>query len=108
MVDKNGGISLQGKAGVLVLIDDKPTYLSGVDLNNLLSSISSAQVDQIELMTNPPAKYEASGNAGIINIKTKKNRIKGFNGSFTIAPGQGIYPKKISPLKHAPPIYSST
>src|SRR5205814_8002672 len=60
-VDRNGGISLQGKANVLVLIDDKPTYLSGAELNNLLSSMSSSQVENIELMTNPPSKYEASG-----------------------------------------------
>ena len=64
-----------GKTGVLVLIDDKPTYhLSGADLNNLLSSMSSSQVEQIELMTNPPAKYDASGNAGIINIKKRRTR----------------------------------
>jgi iron complex outermembrane recepter protein len=92
-VDRNGGIAMQGKAGVLVLIDDKPTYLSGAELNNLLSSMSSSQVDQIELMTNPPAKYDASGNAGIINIKTKKSKVKGFNGSFTVSAGQGVYPK---------------
>ncbi len=97
-VDRNGGIALQGKAGVLVLIDDKQTYLSGAELNNLLSSMSSSLVDQIELMTNPPAKYDASGNAGIINIKTKKNKVKGFNGSFTIAAGQGIYPKNNNSL----------
>lgn len=97
-VDRNGGIALQGKAGVLVLIDDKPTYLSGAELNNLLSSMSSSQVDQIELMTNPPAKYDASGNAGIINIKTKKNKAKGFNGSLTIAAGQGVYPKNNNSL----------
>jgi iron complex outermembrane receptor protein len=81
MVDRNGGISLQGKPGVLVMIDGKPTYLSGADLNNLLSSMSSGQVTQIELIANPTARYDASGNAGIINIKTKKNRQKGFNGS---------------------------
>lgn len=98
MVDKNGGISLQGKAGVLVMIDDKPTYLSGADLNNLLSSMSSTQVDQIELMTNPPAKYDASGNAGIINIKTKKNKVKGFNGTATISGTQGVYPKSNNSL----------
>lgn len=98
MVDKNGGISMQGKAGVLIMIDDKPTYLSGADLNNLLSSMSSSQVDQIELMPNPPAKYDASGNAGIINIKTKKNKVKGFNGSSTVSAGQGVYPKQNSSL----------
>ena len=92
-VDRNGGISLQGKAGVLVTIDDRPTYLSGDDLNNLLSSMNSSQVDQIELIANPTAKYDAQGNAGIINIKTKKNKQKGFNGTFTASAGQGVYPK---------------
>ncbi len=97
-VDRNGGIALQGKQGVLVLIDDKPTFLSGADLNNLLSSMSSSQVAQIELITNPSAKYDASGNAGIINIKTKKNKLKGFNGSFTVLGGQGVYPKNTDNL----------
>ncbi len=97
-VDRNGGIALQGKQGVLVLIDDRPTYLSGADLNNLLSSMSSAQVEQIELISNPSAKYDASGNAGIINIKTKKNKLKGFNGSFTILGAQGVYPKNTDNL----------
>jgi iron complex outermembrane receptor protein len=93
MVDKNGGISLQGKTGVLVLIDDKPTYMSGADLNNLLSGISSSQVEQIELMNNPPARYDASGNAGIINIKTKKNKQVGMNGNLSSTLSQGVYPK---------------
>jgi len=97
-VDRGGSIALQGKTGVLILIDDKPTYLSGLELTNLLGSMSSAQVEQIELMTNPPAKYDASGNAGIINIKTKKIKTKGFNGSFTIGLGQGVYPKNNNSL----------
>jgi iron complex outermembrane receptor protein len=92
-VDRNGGIALQGKTGVLVLIDGKPTYLGAADLNNLLSSMSSSQVQQIELMTNPSAKYDASGNAGIINIITKRTSLQGFNGSFTTSYGQGVYPK---------------
>lgn len=97
-VDRNGSIALRGKAGVLILIDNKPTYLSGTDLNNLLSSMNSSQVERIELMTNPPAQYDASGNAGIINIITKKNRQKGFNGSFTVSAGQGVYPKNNNSL----------
>ncbi|HVU96035.1 MAG TPA: outer membrane beta-barrel family protein [Puia sp.] len=92
-VDRNGGISLNGKAGVLVMIDDKPTYLSGDDLNNLLSSMNSAQVARIELIANPTAKYDAAGSAGIINIKTKKSKSNGLNGSVTGSFGQGIYPK---------------
>lgn len=97
-VDRNGGIALNGKAGVLIMIDDKPTYLSGADLNNLLTSMSSTQVSQIELIANPTAKYDASGNAGIINIKTKKNKQRGFNGSFTTTLGQGHYPKNANSL----------
>jgi iron complex outermembrane receptor protein len=97
-VDRNGGIAMQGKAGVLVMIDDKPTYLSGADLNNLLSSMSSTNVAQIELITSPTAKYDASGNAGIINIKTKKNKQQGFNGSFTTSAGMGVYPKNSNSL----------
>jgi len=92
-VDRNGGISLNGKPGVLVTIDDKPTYLAGDDLNNLLSSMNAAQVSKIELIPNPSARYDASGNAGIINIKTKKNSIAGFNGSATASYAQGVYPK---------------
>jgi iron complex outermembrane receptor protein len=97
-VDRNGGISLQGKTGVLVTIDGRPTYLSGDDLNNLLSSMSSSQVDQIELIAIPTAKYDASGNAGIINIKTKRIKQKGFNGTFTTSVSQGAYPKNTENL----------
>lgn len=98
MVDKNGGISLQGKTSVLVLIDDKPTYLAGAELGNLLNSMSAAQVNQIELITNPSAKYDANGNAGIINIKTKKSRQEGFNGNFSSNIGQGKYLKNTNSL----------
>jgi iron complex outermembrane receptor protein len=97
-VDRNGGITLNGKTGVLITIDDKPTYLSGDDLNNLLSSMSSTQVAQIELIANPTARYDASGNAGVINIKIKKNKNNGFNGSFTTSYGQGVYPKNNNSL----------
>lgn len=92
-VDRNGGITLNGKPGVLVMIDDKPTYLSGDDLNNLLSSMNAAQVAKIELIPNPPARYDAAGTAGIINIRTKKSGNEGWNGSVTASYGQGIYPK---------------
>src|SRR5262245_17041511 len=80
------------------MLDGKLTYLSGTDLTNLLSSMSSAQVDQVELITNPPARYDAAGNAGIINIKTKKNKQRGFNGSVSVAYGQGHYPKNNNSL----------
>lgn len=92
-VDKDGTISLKGKQGVLIMLDGKPSYLTGPELANLLRSMPSGNLDQIEIMTNPSAKYDAAGNSGIINIKTKKNKQKGFNGSINLAYGQGKYPK---------------
>jgi outer membrane receptor protein involved in Fe transport len=80
-VDNDGNISLRGKAGVIIMIDGKPTYLSSTDLANLLKNMPASQLEQIEIMTNPSAKYDAAGNSGIINIKTKKGRASGFNGS---------------------------
>ncbi|MFN2457667.1 MAG: TonB-dependent receptor domain-containing protein [Chitinophagaceae bacterium] len=92
-VDKDGNISLKGKQGVIVLVDGRQTQLGGADLANLLRSMHASQLDQIEIMTNPPAKYDAAGNAGVINIKTKKTRQLGYNGTVTLGYGQGKYPK---------------
>ncbi len=92
-VDKDGNISLKGKEGVMVLVDGRPTQLGGADLANLLRSMNASQLDQIEIMTNPPAKFDAAGNAGIINIKTKKNKQFGYNGTVSVGYGQGRYPK---------------
>lgn len=92
-VDKDGNISLKGKQGVQVYVDGRPSYLSGTDLANLLRSMNANQLDQIEIMTNPPAKYDAAGNSGIINIKTKKTKQFGYNGSFSSTYSQGRYPK---------------
>ncbi len=90
-VDKDGNISLKGKAGVIVYLDGRPSYLSGSDLANMLRNMTASQLDQIEIMTNPPAKYDAAGNSGIINIKTKKNKLFGYNGSITSGYTQGRY-----------------
>jgi iron complex outermembrane receptor protein len=92
-VDKDGNISLKGKQGVMIMMDGKPTYLSGQDLANYLKNMPSANLDQIEIMTNPPAKFDASGNSGVINIKTKKIRTVGSNGNVTASFTQGVYPK---------------
>lgn len=97
-VDKDGNISLKGKQGVLIMVDGKPTYLSGPELTNMLRNMSSNQLEQIELMTNPSAKYDASGRSGIINIKTKKNKQKGFNGSASTAYSQGVYSRTSNSL----------
>jgi iron complex outermembrane receptor protein len=84
MVNADGAISLRGKQGVIVMIDGKPTFLSATDLANMLKNMPSTALDQIEIMTNPSSKYDASGNSGIINIKTKKGKNDGFNGSITL------------------------
>ncbi len=97
-VGRDGTISMKGKPQVMVLIDGKQTQLSGTDLQAYLTGISASQVDVIELIDNPGAKYDAAGNAGIINIKTKKTKQKGFNGSASISYGQGVYPKSNNSL----------
>ncbi|WP_214072552.1 outer membrane beta-barrel protein [Mucilaginibacter sp. dw_454] len=90
-VDVDGNITFKGKSGVLIMIDDKPTYLSAANLATYLRSLPSSSLDKIELMDNPPAKYDAAGTAGVINIKTKKNTIRGFNASFSSSYGVGFY-----------------
>ncbi len=92
-VDKDGNILLKGRQGVQVYIDGKPSYVTGSDLANMLRGMSASQLDQLEVMTNPPAKYDAAGNTGIINIKTKKSKMVGLNGSVNASYGQGVYPK---------------
>ena len=71
-VDNDGTISLKGKQGVIIMMDGKQTYLSAADLATILRSMPASALDQIEIMTNPSSKYDAAGNSGIINIKTKK------------------------------------
>lgn len=93
MVDQNGLISLKGKQGVAVFIDGKPSYLSGADLENYLKSMPSSSLDQIELMTNPPAKYDAAGKGGVINIKTRKSNQTGWNGGLNLGYTQGELPR---------------
>lgn len=92
-VSKDGSLIMKGKPAVTILIDGKPTQLSGADLQAYLSGIPASQVDVLELIENPGAKYDASGNAGIINIKMKANKVKGFNGSLNVSAGQGVYTK---------------
>jgi outer membrane cobalamin receptor len=90
-VDNDGNISLRGKAGVIVLMDGKQTFLSGTDLANLLRNMPASALDQIEIMTNPSSRYDASGNSGVLNIKTKKGKAAGFNGSIMAGITASIY-----------------
>ncbi len=92
-VDQDGNISVKGKSNVLVYLDGKPTYLSDSDLSQLLESTSAQNIAKIEIMDNPPAKYDAEGNAGIINIVRKKSADLGLNGNATLGIGYGKYPK---------------
>ena len=80
-VDNEEKLSVNGKNGVQVYIDNKPTPLNGQDLAAYLKSIPAAQIEVIEIINNPGVMYEASGTAGIINIRLKKNKTMGFNGS---------------------------
>ncbi|MCF2442971.1 TonB-dependent receptor [Dyadobacter sp. CY345] len=84
---QNDKLQLRGKDGVIVQIDGKQTYLSQAELVNLLRNTPSDNIEKIELITNPSAKYDAAGNSGIINIKFKKNKNFGTNGNFSIGGG---------------------
>lgn len=95
LVDKDENLTLSGKNGVQVYIDGRPTPLSGTDLAAYLKTVQSSSIEAIEIITNPSAKYEAAGNAGIINIRLKKNKSFGTNGSVNAGFNQGIYPKYI-------------
>ncbi|REJ83584.1 MAG: TonB-dependent receptor [Bacteroidetes bacterium] len=86
-VDIDGRVSLRGSENVSILIDGKPSGMLGSDRKAVLDQIPASAVDQIEVITNPSAKYEASGMAGIINIKTKKEKMKGLNGNVSAGVG---------------------
>ncbi len=85
-------ISMAGKAGVNVLIDGRPTQMSAKDLASYLKATPASVVDKIEVIMNPSAKYDAQGNAGIINIKLKKNIAKGTNGNISTSYTQSNHP----------------
>ena len=85
-VNIEGEISLRGSAGVQILINGKPSVLATAG-SNALGTITADMIEQIEVITNPSAKYEASGTAGIINIIMKKSERKGLNGSASLNVG---------------------
>ena len=89
LVDNNENISLMGKSGVVIYIDGRPSPLTAAELANMLKTMSSNDIESIEIITNPSAKYEAQGTAGIINIKRKKMKNSGLNGTATLTGRQG-------------------
>ncbi len=93
VVDNNDNITLKGRGGVTVQIDGRPARLSDAELADYLKSMQSTDVEAIELISNPSSKYDAEGTAGIVNIKLKKNKNFGTNGSVTAGYAIGKYSK---------------
>jgi len=96
---QNDQIQLRGKQGVNIMIDGKQTYLSGQEVTDLLKNTPSDNIEKIEIITNPSSKYDAAGNSGIINIRMKKNKNFGTNGSVIIGAGYGRYEKSNNSLR---------
>jgi hypothetical protein len=92
-VDNNENISLKGKPGVMIWINGKQTPMAGADLANVLKSMPANSIEKIEIISNPGARYDAAGTAGIINIILKKDQRIGANGSINLSYGQGVYSK---------------
>jgi hypothetical protein len=90
MIDANDNISMNGQNNVMILIDDRPTYLSGPSLASYLRSLPGGMLDKLELLSNPPARYDANGGA-VINIMLKKKQAPGFNGTLNVGYNQGVY-----------------
>jgi len=90
-LSSDGSLMLRGRTGVAVYINDKPSYISGSELENYLRSLPAGSIKRIEIMTIPPAKYEAEGNSGVINIVLKRNTLKGIHGSTAVSARKGKY-----------------
>ncbi|MBM3186599.1 MAG: TonB-dependent receptor, partial [Bacteroidetes bacterium] len=88
-VDQDGNVMLRGEGTVTILIDGRPSALSGGNGKTLLDALPAGSVERIEIVTNPSAKYNPDGTSGIINIVLKKNKLKGLNGSVSVNLGSG-------------------
>ncbi len=88
IIDNDDNITLKNKQ-VKVMIDNRPTYMSGEQLAALLRNMQATSIDKIEIIENPPSRYDAEGDAGIINIRTKRGLMRGYNGSLNLGAGYG-------------------
>jgi outer membrane receptor protein involved in Fe transport len=88
-VDVDGNLSLRGSSNVTILIDGKPSGLTGLSSNAILEQIPASSIQSIEIISNPSAKYDPDGMSGIVNIILKKKRDKGYNGLFSVNAGTG-------------------
>ena len=92
-VDNNDNISVLGRTGVLLYVDGKRLPLTGESLSNYLKNLPAEQIDRIDIITTPGAKYEAEGNAGIIDIRLKRDESHGTNGTINGTFSQGELPQ---------------
>ena len=88
---QNGAISILGKGATQIMINGRLSPLTGDELTSFLSGFSASDIQKIEVITNPPAKYEASGNGGLINIILKKGLLDSWRNSTTISYNQNKY-----------------
>ena len=88
-VDADGNVSLRGNNNVTILIDGKPSGLSGISSSDVLTSLPASSIQSIEVVTNPSAKYDPDGTSGIVNIIMKKKGNTGFNGMLSLNAGWG-------------------
>jgi outer membrane receptor protein involved in Fe transport len=86
-VDVDGTVSLRGSSNVRILIDGKPSGLTGISTQDALRQLPGNLIEKIEVVTNASAKYDAEGEAGIINIVLKKDKRAGLNGTFEVNAG---------------------
>lgn len=105
---QDGKVELRGSNKVAILIDGKQSALTGFGSQSGLDNIPASAIERIEIINNPSAKYDANGNAGIINIIYKKNRQQGFNGKLGIATGLGALWEKKANLPSIRPQYQAT
>ena len=97
-VSSIGELALRGRQGLLVVIDGRRTPLAGAELADYLRALPAEQVQSLELLTSPPAQYDAQGGAGVIVINLKKDQRLGTNGSANASYGQGRYEKVVGGL----------
>ncbi|MGI4736525.1 MAG: TonB-dependent receptor domain-containing protein [Janthinobacterium lividum] len=90
-ISATDAIGMQGKSGVLVLIDDRPVRLSPDALANMLRNMPAESIQTLEVITTPPARYDAEGNAGILNIRIRQRQQPGWNADLTLRGAQGHY-----------------
>lgn len=94
LIDQNGRIILNGKAGTKIWIDGIPSNLTGEDLANYLKSLPASVIEKMEIISNPGAAYDAQSSGGIINLITNKQKLKGLTGSVNINTGVSKYAKE--------------